>query len=394
MANRHSEESLDFYKDLPAFDDFSGIAEDRNFFPVPENWNLILTDIKGSTKAISEGGYKKVNLMGAACITSVMNLLKNSDFPFVFGGDGATMLLPPSFLDAAIEELRRLQSLAQTQFQLTLRIGVVDLKSLYDQGSSLQIGKYQLSPGNVLAQFRGGALTLAEDLLKNEQPGILILKPVDRTESPNLAGLSCRLNPLRSRHGQMLTLLCKPQGAQDSQDLLARFLTELNAMLKQDLKSLNPVNLANTQWKWIPDAIADEIKISGHFAKGLRWLKVIFQNLIVNGSLKLGYSLGPFEPQKYKAELVTNSDFKKFDETLRMVIDCNADQARQIEDLLKQLHQEGRIFYGLHKSDSALMTCMVFSASKSQHVHFIDGANGGYALAAVGMKEQMKQRMK
>jgi hypothetical protein len=35
------------------------------------------------------------------------------------------------------------------------------------------------------------------------------------------------------------------------------------------------------------------------------------------------------------------------------------------------------------------MTCLVFSLAESRHVHFIDGADGGYALAALQLKEQL-----
>ena len=73
-----------------------------------------------------------------------------------------------------------------------------------------------------------------------------------------------------------------------------------------------------------------------------------------------------------------------------MVIDCSEKQAAQIEQLFRSLYLEHKVFYGIHKSKQALMTCMVFSASENQHIHFIDGADGGYALAAVKLKAQMK----
>jgi Protein of unknown function (DUF3095) len=36
------------------------------------------------------------------------------------------------------------------------------------------------------------------------------------------------------------------------------------------------------------------------------------------------------------------------------------------------------------------MTCLVFSLEQSRHVHFIDGADGGYALAALQLKAQLQ----
>jgi hypothetical protein len=42
--------------------------------------------------------------------------------------------------------------------------------------------------------------------------------------------------------------------------------------------------------------------------------------------------------------------------------------------------------YGLHRQDAAMMTCFTPSAMRSDHVHFIDGARGGYASAATALK--------
>ena len=35
------------------------------------------------------------------------------------------------------------------------------------------------------------------------------------------------------------------------------------------------------------------------------------------------------------------------------------------------------------------MTCLVFSLEASDHLHFIDGADGGFALAARQLKAQL-----
>ena len=43
----------------------------------------------------------------------------------------------------------------------------------------------------------------------------------------------------------------------------------------------------------------------------------------------------------------------------------------------------------MHKSREALLTCIVFSYN-GNHVHFVDGSDGGYAMAARGLKAQLK----
>jgi hypothetical protein len=47
---------------------------------------------------------------------------------------------------------------------------------------------------------------------------------------------------------------------------------------------------------------------------------------------------------------------------------------------------EKKVWFGTHRSTEAVMTCLVFSAVDNNHLHFIDGSHGGYAMAAKQMK--------
>ena len=96
--------------------------------------------------------------------------------------------------------------------------------------------------------------------------------------------------------------------------------------------------------------------------------------------------MGPFKPKVYLRELVENSDFRKYDDTLRMVIDCTPELADTLERRLAAAAAAGIARFGVHRQDRAMMTCFAPSMIQSNHVHFIDGANGGYALAAMALK--------
>ena len=76
-----------------------------------------------------------------------------------------------------------------------------------------------------------------------------------------------------------------------------------------------------------------------------------------------------------------------------MVIDCTRAEADGIESILKAAREQNHIEYGLHRASSALMTCFVGSTDDGGHVHFIDGADGGYALAAQELKSQIESKM-
>ncbi len=84
---------------ISSLSEFEGVAEPRNYTPLPETWLLANTDIVGSTMAIEGGGYKSVNMAGASVISALVNATGRRDLPFVFGGDGALVAVPGDTLE-------------------------------------------------------------------------------------------------------------------------------------------------------------------------------------------------------------------------------------------------------------------------------------------------------
>ena len=89
----------DFYETIPVLDDFADAVRAENYRPLPDDWVVGFADVTGSTKAVADGRYKAVNMVGAGAIAAVANALDRRPFPFVFGGDGASFAVSSS--DAA-----------------------------------------------------------------------------------------------------------------------------------------------------------------------------------------------------------------------------------------------------------------------------------------------------
>lgn len=98
---------------------------------------------------------------------------------------------------------------------------------------------------------------------------------------------------------------------------------------------------------------------------------------------------GWFSAEGYVQELSANTDFQKFDDMIRMVRDCSREQKESVLKYLEEQRRAGRLYYGAHFSNEALMTCLVFQLDN--HIHFVDGGGGGYALAAKQLKAQIKE---
>ena len=94
MANDRADPSSEFYADLASFSDFGDFTDFEAYAPVPDDWVVLCGDIRGSTRAIEEGHYKQVNMVGAAVITAVLNACPGLQIPYVFGGDGGLAAVP------------------------------------------------------------------------------------------------------------------------------------------------------------------------------------------------------------------------------------------------------------------------------------------------------------
>jgi hypothetical protein len=86
-----------------------------------------------------------------------------------------------------------------------------------------------------------------------------------------------------------------------------------------------------------------------------------------------------------KTDNIINADVQKFDGRLKMVLACSASARQALTSELAAMERSGRIRYGMHVTDRALMTCLIH-AEAPEEVHFVDAADGGYAKAALQLK--------
>ena len=110
----------DFYASLPLFRDFTEVMDPGLFTPLPADWVVGVADVMQSTKAIAENRYKAVNMAGAAVIVAVTNALGDRDFPFVFGGDGASFAVPAAAGPLARQALAETATWVKEDLDLTL----------------------------------------------------------------------------------------------------------------------------------------------------------------------------------------------------------------------------------------------------------------------------------
>lgn len=380
-----------FYEELPAFTDFTKVSEEHAFVELPGDWVLLATDIVQSSDAVAEGYYKTVNMIAAATLATILNTAKGADLPFVFGGDGAMAGVPARLAAPASAALAGLRNMAREVAGLELRVGAFPVADLRASGAGLKVRKFQLSEGNHLAMFAGGGLELAEAMLKDpDRAAPYIVPETDEAPPPPLDGLSCRWEPVFSERGFMVTVMLRPARgqAEELRAILADLDTRLGIALTGTDPDAAPVRRTNLRFRFPPGGLWREMRMIGwRRGRGRVLARALFESVVFLLAQLTGRRIGPLVPDRYMEELRRNIDFRKFDDTLRLVLDLSGDQTAALQAYLDAEQEAGRLHYGMHVADSALITCLVFSLEKSRHIHFIDGADGGFTQAARAFKQ-------
>lgn len=368
----------DFYSGLPELTQFSGVADPESYRPLPAGWVLALADVVGSTQAIAEGRYKDVNMAGASAISAVLNALEKRDLPFVFGGDGAMVALPGHLSEQAKTALARMRHWVREELKLDMRVALVPLSEIRGAGHEVSVARFSASPEARFAMFTGGGASWAESEMKASR----YLVDLKDEAFPDLTGLSCRWDPIPARRGQIVSIIARPV-SQDTMEAFRSLVMQLIALTAELDRASHPVPVdgpslshsnANVEREARATAAPDKRFMARMAIRAQIWLVILLH--------KLDRRLGRFDARQYTRDVAANSDFRKFDDGLKMTVDVDDDHLERIRSLLQEAEAQSICEFGLHSQPSALMTCLVFSPLSRNHVHFIDGANGGYALAA------------
>jgi hypothetical protein len=380
------QKQLDFYDGLPRVSAFDQLTETARFAPLPAGWFIGAADIVNSTGLVAEGRYKVVNMVGAAIISALKNALKNTNFPFVFGGDGAGFAIPPSQESVACKALAEVATWARAEFDIDMRVALVPIADARAAGVDVRVARFQASQGADYAMFDGGGLLWAETQMK---AGTYQIDPAPAGSVPDLTGLSCRWSHMPSRNGTILSLVVAPSAGVPG-DEIAKVYGQIIDLAQSLERGGHPAPVSGPGSSWPPKGAA----LEAHATRGQGKLaaakaKALVESLVAWALIRTGIKLGGFDARRYARIVGDNADFRKLDDGLKMTLDCDAKTQAAIEGLLVKAQGENLLRYGIATQDEAMMTCIVPSIMTDDHVHFIDGAAGGYTQAATQMKRRL-----
>jgi len=387
MNTLHAE-STQFYSQLPLItkpiSEF--IGNKAYFHPLPEDWHIVVTDIRNSTQAVRSGLHREVNLIATGSIIAALNIGRthNLSIPFFFGGDGATLLLPDSLLSPVLQALHTHSQNVYRNYELALRVGSVRTSTVYENGAEIRIAKTCLGKHFPIPVVLGNGLKYAEKVVKGDAE-----PPLNQETDPSqldLQGMECRWNlikPPRDTY-EVVCLLINVPDQELHATVFEKILTTIDAIYGPQPER-NPITIPQLQLTTDPQQIVRETQVKlGRF----QWSYLITQYLITYFG-GLYFRIYP-QGKSYLQDLVELSDVLVLDGSINTVITGTRQQREKLTKVLEQLEQHRQILFGIHISKESVMSCYVRDRN-NDHIHFVDGSQGGYTQAAMMLKEKLRK---
>jgi len=376
-----------FFSNVPLFSRFETVTSKEHYRALPPDWVLGLVDVVASRTAIEAGRYKDVNLAGVSAISAVLNALDHQDFPFTFGGDGALIAVPGEQESYVRDALSAVQIWVEEELDLALRVAIVPVSAIRCAGREVYLARFAASPFVNYAMFSGGGARWAELQMK---AGYFSVPRAAAGARPDLTGLSCRWSPMPATRGEILSLIVSPMGAASAHSFSA-LVTDILEIAAELPRGGNPVAPDGPQSHVSLAGLSRELKIGTppNILRAMQSIPIVLDVASTFLSQRFGIGAHGRYAREYNQDIGNNSDFRKFDDGLKMTIDTDAAHRRRIEGKLLAARKSGIACYGLHRQSSALVTCFVPTPSMRDHIHFIDGADGGYAVAASHLGDEI-----
>ncbi|WP_035715708.1 DUF3095 family protein [Christiangramia echinicola] len=357
------------------------LGAEKNFKELPEDWYILVADIRNSTQAVKNGNHNHVNLVATGCVIAVLNLaeMHNLNVPFFFGGDGATFLIPEVILAQSLSVLQKHNLNSEKNFGFSLAIGSYSIASVYKDNIDLKIARVKVNQVMNIPVVLGNGLQYAEEKIKNN-PNTQEISP-DSTPL-DLEGMECKWDRIKPPYKDQEVVSLIISGCEEAD--FSRVYSKVMKAIDEIYGSIGkrkPISIKRLKIKAGLQRIKDEMK-----AKLGTWNFAVFIKSFLIANFGEIYLKKTNAGKSYMLKLVELSDNLTLDGRINTVITGNSSQRKRLIKYLDKLENLGLIKYGHHVSKESIMSCYVKDMSSDQHIHFIDGGDGGYTKAANQLK--------
>lgn len=371
-----------FYSGLPLHQaSISELLGKENLFSkIPDDWHVVITDIKGSTQAVIDNRHEQVNFIATGSIVTVLNIAfsMNVTVPFFFGGDGATFIIPNSLIDKIMKALTIYKNNTLENFNLELRASSVPVEKLHAEGHEIRIARFSSSANFAIPVVLGNGLNYAEQLIKGDS--YIFSNPEVENEELDLNGMQCRWDkiPPPEDKEEIVTLLIIAREVSQQAEVFKKILRKMDDLYGSPEKR-QPISIAMLRLKTTFNRLGSEMRVRFGKIRFIKLLQTWFFGVFIYFYFKTRNG------RNYLKSLVEMSDTLVMDGKINTVISGTKKQRVALQELLDKMEANNEIVYGMHLSNASIMSCYVRDV-KDDHIHFVDGSDGGYTQAARMMK--------
>ena len=303
--------------------------------------------------------------------------------------------VPPYLLEDSRAALAKTRQIAADSFGLDLRIGTIPMAVIREAGFEILVARYRVTEHYDQAVFSGGGMLHADRLLKDPSPDNPYLVADNVVPRGSMEGFECRWQDVPSRHGETVSLVVRALGEDGSHS--AAVYREVIAKVTEvygESDACHPLSVPDLSFGYGGRQMENEAAVRaadlGPIGRSLWKMRMRWFALLGSMLMRFGIKTSETDWGIYKDTLVRNSDVRKFNDGYRQILAGTAAQRNALDAWLEQRYESRQLVFGIHTTNRAQMTCLVFNYA-GRHMHFIDGADGGLFLAAKELKRRLAE---
>lgn len=359
------------------------------FAKLPDDWHVLVVDVKDPTIALENGLHNDVNLVATGSIITVLNIIKSISkeiqIPYFFRGDGTTFIVPNVVLEKVLAALETYGVHISKNLNLEIRVGNMKVADVYQKGTSIGIAKLNLNKYLVTSIIYGNGIKVAERLIRDNFKKDI--KVSDSLLSIDLEGMECRWDEIYPNEDEKkvicLLVMCNDERIQS--EVFIKILDEINYIFG-DLNTRTPI----TTEKLKLDASFRKMRKEMYARLGTFDRGYLLQNWMITyfGKYYFKYFIGG---KDYLFRVTQLSDTIVLDGSINTIFSGTQKQLNQLKMLLDTLENDDKIVYGLHATYASIMSCYIEDREEN-HIHFVDGTKGGYVNASIHLKSKLNHK--
>jgi hypothetical protein len=368
----------------------AGLMHEEYFCELPRDWSIVISDIRNSTAAIQRGAQNDVNLVAAGSLIAGLNIARtrNIEVPFFFGGDGGTLIVPGEILEEVLAALDQHSRNTERNFGLSMHLGAVQVGKVFEAGHFIRLSKTKLGNGFSKAIIIGDGLLWAERQVKALHSSDATAQP--KSAALDMMGLECRWDRIAPPKAEQLVVCYLIEATPPELQLEVFGDVLLNADRIFGAPELrNPIS--TDRLKLLLSAPKMRREMLARFG---RWKWQYFITEMARTTIAKAFhgskkTVGGYNSAVFLNEIISNADTLTIDGRINTIISGTGAQCTAFLAYLDEQEAAARLRYGHHINRESIMTCYIQSRDQN-HIHFVDGSDGGYTAAATELKQKIR----